>query len=124
MTMASEVFHCPSCQQNLPEPDFSISLKAPWGLDGYCNQCWRASRAKAWTVYRAALALGDLRRPDRCQRCHVLADSAKPGTKIAGHHLDYKVPLFVVWVCIRCHVALHDREVASRRLVRMVPVSV
>ena len=55
---------------------------------------------KARAELARALAKGDVTRPRICTLCRV-------PQRVQGHHLDYKYPLIVVWVCVQCHAKLH-----------------
>lgn len=50
-----------------------------------------------------ALKTGKLIRPANCSVCGV---ECKPH----AHHSDYSKPLDIVWVCIKCHVAIHNKK--------------
>lgn len=45
---------------------------------------------------------GRIVRPDCCSMCGA-------GGRIHGHHEDYTKPLDVVWVCPKCHAAIHAK---------------
>ncbi len=68
------------------------------------------SRAQDPIPYRArdainkAVRRGKLQKPVACSRCH------RSGITIHAHHEDYSRPLDVVWVCQRCHLAIHGRN--------------
>lgn len=49
----------------------------------------------------AAIARGELDRPDVCSEC------GSPG-RIEAHHDDYNAPLAVRWLCHDCHQAHHE----------------
>ncbi len=49
----------------------------------------------SWTIRK-----GILKRPNYCSNCF----SEK---YIVAHHEDYSKPLIVIWLCRRCHKALH-----------------
>lgn len=49
-----------------------------------------------------ALASGILIKPSRCDVCDVPCKSE-------AHHMDYALPLVIVWVCKPCHTAYHLR---------------
>jgi len=53
---------------------------------------------------RRALRAGVLERPSRCSRC---LREQPPHQKPHGHHEDYSLPLWVVWLCSFCHVTRH-----------------
>ena len=61
-------------------------------------------KAKARSVFAIALRQGKLKRPIRCSKCRD-----KPGNdnfgrpKIEAHHEDYRKPLEVQWLCLKCH---------------------
>lgn len=58
-------------------------------------------RYKANTSVGNAIRDGRLIRPNTCQVCLI---ECKP----QGHHDDYKKPLIVRWLCVRCHNDFHN----------------
>ncbi len=50
-----------------------------------------------------ALLNGTITKPTACTRCHHIP----PPHCLHGHHEDYSKPLEVIWLCARCHGALH-----------------
>lgn len=48
------------------------------------------------------LAEGCIKKPDFCTLC-------LSKEKIEAHHPNYDEPLLVVWVCRKCHIAIHKR---------------
>jgi len=56
-----------------------------------------ATARVAWAVMR-----GDLIRPQEC-KCGST-------DRIEAHHEDYSKPLDVIWLCKRCHLAVHGKE--------------
>jgi len=60
----------------------------------------RIHRQVYWAIQR-----GELVRPESCSHCH------RTGCQIMGHHEDYSKPLSVIWLCQRCHLAVHRHEV-------------
>lgn len=77
------------------------------------NHRYRKDRGR--TAHRAckkaqfALRRGVLIRPNECEICY------RP-VKLHMHHQDYSRPLEVNWLCIACHVRVHN---AVRELARM-----
>lgn len=57
-------------------------------------------RHHAHCCVRAALNSGRLVKPDACEHCGAL-------TGLAGHHSDYRYPLYVLWLCSICHAGWH-----------------
>ena len=54
-------------------------------------------------ILRNAVASGKVSKPLDCENCGV------NNTVLEGHHEDYSNPLDVVWLCRRCHMALHRK---------------
>lgn len=96
----SEMRTCAACTRDLPAEQFESSDHLPWGLENYCDLCFRTTRARAWAAYRKALKEAEIERPEFCERC------GKSG-RIIGHHLNYFYPLEVKWVCQSCHRKEH-----------------
>ena len=71
---------------------------------------WRErhpERVRAHAAVRRAVRSGKLTRPTHCQSC------GKPST-IHAHHNDYRKPLDVMWLCVRCHAEHHHaRDILS-----------
>jgi hypothetical protein len=63
----------------------------------------RPDAARAHSAVRNALRSGALIRPERCEECTEAAP-------LEGHHYDYSKPLDVRWLCRRCHLAEHGKE--------------
>lgn len=55
----------------------------------------------AWQKVTKALKSGKLVRASECVRCGSTIN-------IEGHHMDYAKPLDVLWVCSKCHKAIHS----------------
>ncbi len=51
---------------------------------------------------KKAIRMG-MRKPDICEKC----GKKFPIGKIHGHHPNYRKPLFVIWVCPKCHRGIH-----------------
>jgi DNA-directed RNA polymerase subunit RPC12/RpoP len=64
------------------------------------GQILRAPKLVARALLQAALARGEVVKPEQCMRC------AGPGP-LDGHHADYDKPLEVEWLCQRCHRRVH-----------------
>jgi hypothetical protein len=56
---------------------------------------------KARTLLGNAVRDGKILKPDRCTICDLIG-------KVDGHHKDYSKPLEVIWLCRKCHVAIHN----------------
>ena len=50
-----------------------------------------------------AVKAGMLKKPEVCSTCFCYG-------RIEGHHMDYMKPLDIVWVCSKCHKAIHKKE--------------
>lgn len=57
-------------------------------------------KRKAQSAISNAIAAGKLISPNRCEHC------SKAG-QVHAHHDDYAHPLWVRWLCPRCHKAWH-----------------
>lgn len=62
----------------------------------------RHLKKEAYRIYNSALKNGSLFRPNVCSRC------GSKTSNIDGHHLDYRFPLDVIWLCDSCHAATHS----------------
>jgi len=54
---------------------------------------------KCRNAFNNALRNGKVSRPGFCSKCAI---ECKPH----GHHEDYTKPLEVIWLCVKCHLAL------------------
>jgi hypothetical protein len=62
-------------------------------------------QGKKWIArytFRNAIRDGKIKKETICQLC--LSDKW-----VEGHHADYDKPLIVVWVCRKCHAAIHKK---------------
>jgi hypothetical protein len=50
-----------------------------------------------------ALRRENIIKPNRCQICNE-------EKALDGHHADYEKPLEVIWVCRKCHMAIHKQK--------------
>lgn len=64
-------------------------------------------------VQRAKLR-GDLTPPPQCEECGAVG-------RVEAHHPDYSQPLFVRFVCRRCHLQLHRGTIRRQRRERVPP---
>lgn len=60
----------------------------------------RLTKAEARWQFSRAVTKGVIRRPSRCEDCGELR-------RVEGHHEDYGRPLYVIWLCRKCHKAAH-----------------
>jgi len=56
------------------------------------------------------LKRGNIVRPNKCPVCKSSA------YRIEAHHNDYDKPLEVLWLCQKCHLAIHQRINEEKRL--------
>jgi hypothetical protein len=67
---------------------------------------WRVNNPqahRAQKLLRRAVEAGKVLKPTSCPQC----GSAE---HVSAHHFDYSKPLDVVWLCHRCHMAIHAPE--------------
>jgi Bacillus phage endonuclease len=73
------------------------------------KEWWRKYAAKKDSKWKArwilnnAIRDGKIVRPNICQICAQIR-------KLDGHHADYNKPLQVLWVCRKCHTAIHYKR--------------
>lgn len=60
-------------------------------------------RERARDAINNAIQRGKISRPKSCERCGVVC-------RTHGHHPDYLKRLEVIWLCPKCHVAVHRIE--------------
>ena len=58
-------------------------------------------KCKARHLVDYALRTGTLVRPETCSHC---CSECTPH----AHHKDYTQPLMVLWLCRKCHIAMHE----------------
>jgi len=131
-----ETKQCAKCKSQLPFGMFTKNRQnKKYGLSSYCRECMRQLRIKnrkKWNAcskrYRennpermrklwnnidpikksariktnTELKAGRITRPKYCTKC------GKYGCEIQAHHLDYKKPLKINWLCRSCHALEHQ----------------
>jgi len=79
-----------------------------------CDKKYRDKRNKSLVEYRKnnfekcrahdkikyAIKKGKIKKSEKCEFCGEKE-------KLHGHHENYEKPLEVIWLCSRCHVAIH-----------------
>lgn len=110
---ATDVRACLNCERT--GVSFAATDKLPWGLAGWCDDCFKIKRQWAWTIFKRAVRVGDVQRPQLCSDCGKPNASGDP---ITGHHLNYHHPLGVVWLCSTCHSRAHRVEERRVRALR------
>lgn len=91
----------PSRSYGLRKKYDSAECKKRWSLK---NQYKR----KAHRAVYAAIKRGELIRPSACNKCGAHVED---GAIIHAHHPDYSEPLFVEWLCTRCHGIEHSMAI-------------
>lgn len=61
-------------------------------------------QCKAHDKIRHAIMIGQLEKPDTCSNCGSIESIQ------AHHHNGYENALDVIWVCHKCHMALHSKN--------------
>ena len=61
-------------------------------------------KIQARSAVNSAIIAGTLKKPDVCSGCHL---SRNEVVRLEAHHEDYDKPLYVIWLCTRCHVSTH-----------------
>lgn len=79
----------------------SKERKNAWRKE-YRNRTSVKYKDKARDILENAVLGEKIRRPNKCEICDI---ECKP----EGHHFDYSKPLFVQWVCNKCHNKLHGK---------------
>lgn len=64
------------------------------------------AKERVRSALRRAVIKGKVIKPTTCESC-------QKETKIEGHHTDYSKPLEVVWLCRKCHRAVHYPKVVN-----------
>jgi ribosomal protein L44E len=64
-----------------------------------------AEQRRAHYQLNKAVALGQIERPDACEKCGYVGRATRD---IHGHHDDYSRPLDVRWLCSSCHKRHHS----------------
>ena len=63
-------------------------------------------KARARRALASAVRRGEIQKPTVCPRC----GSAVQTQHMHGHHRDYSKPLDVEWLCRKCHLAEHGKQ--------------
>lgn len=66
-------------------------------------------KVTAREITSRAIARGDLIRPSKCDICNL------DRRKIHSHHLDYRHPMDIAWLCSSCHATAHRAANTIRR---------
>ena len=108
-----DVKKCSKCKEVKNLSEFNTRPDRPSGYRSGCKKCQyqrqyeriKQQRHKIRAKARARIAEGNgtLIRPDYCQGC----EQDKP---LDRHHPNYKKPLDVIWLCRKCHMAIHSKE--------------
>lgn len=103
---------CSKCKEVKALSDFNTRPDRKSGFRSWCKKCqyksqrlWRLQqREKVLAKNRAnyATRTGVLIKPASCQAC-------KQEKPLDRHHPDYKKPLGIVWLCRKCHMAIHAK---------------
>jgi hypothetical protein len=70
------------------------------------SEASQMAKEKAHEAVREAVNNGLLIKPYSCERCGTIA-------RLNAHHINYSNPLDVIWLCCKCHNAVHGN--ARRR---------
>lgn len=71
-------------------------------------------QSRAWAKVKSAIAIGELKRPEKCERCNTPPRRGKDGRScLHAHHEDYTKPLSVEWICAKCHRAITPMRVGE-----------
>ena len=65
----------------------------------------------------AAITSGTIQRENACVLCGKLENNPQKAN-IEAHHPDYSKPLFIIWLCNRCHHKHHD----DLEIINFVPI--
>lgn len=82
-------------------PDVISRNKAAW-------QARNPLKREAHIIVGNALRDGLVVRPPCCELC-------RRSVEVQGHHEDYSAPLWLAWLCTRCHRLVHNGTVALGR---------
>ena len=63
----------------------------------------KKDKVNARQAVNGAIRQGHLVKPTICCICHVIDET------LSAHHIDYRIPLAVLWVCNDCHLQLHGK---------------
>lgn len=71
---------------------------------------------RAKSLLNRAVNRGDMKKPMRCTLCNKIPIQRSDGRSgLQGHHHNgYENPLDVIWLCVKCHVDLHNRKLGGR----------
>lgn len=99
--------------KNLPEEEknrrreikriqFKTSQEQKANKKKYLKEVYDQEKLKANRELNEALRRDKIQKPDYCQICNEKK-------RLDGHHSDYSKPLQVLWVCRKCHSAIHKQ---------------
>lgn len=95
-------------------PERMAEWRKQWNQENreLLSKIWRdrserdREKVKARSAVQDAVRTGKILKPDACEGC---AEPIAP-SELQGHHPNYDEPLRVVWLCPRCHRAVHMAE--------------
>lgn len=64
---------------------------------------------KAHNIVAEAVKKGEIYIPDKCFLCE------EKTKKLEAHHPDYAQPLYVIWLCSKCHHNIHKNMRTLKR---------
>jgi ribosomal protein S27AE len=74
------------------------------------NSEWKlANKEKVYAqnLCRVAVRKGLIKKSKKCEMC------GREKVLLSGHHVDYKNPLSVIWVCGSCHKKIHKEMILT-----------
>lgn len=115
-----DVKMCTKCKRIKPLSDFNKHYSPNSGIRSECKHCQYAMQA----IRKKRLHGPSMRRPEQTKAHNAMVMAKKEGIlivpnncsmcgngglRIEGHHEDYSKPLDVIWVCCKCHTAIHRK---------------
>lgn len=85
---------------------------------GASNHFHRGTKASDWAQNKVEMAIraGFIQRPENCSNCKCKKVFKDGRSGIQAHHPDYNKPLYVIWLCQKCHHAWHKTNKPIRRV--------
>ena len=104
---------CSKCKEVKALSEFNTRSDRKSGYRSECKKCQYKIQHKnrpynkkinqARCAVNYALKVGKLEKPKCCMIC-------KKHKILYAHHPDYSNKLNVIWLCIHCHIKLHQRQ--------------
>lgn len=120
---------CSCCKESKLMNFFNRKANSPKGIDCYCKECNRNKNRKYRQENKEYLSnyVKQYREnnPEKYKAHYTLQNAVREGhiekqpcnvcgsINVEAHHEDYSKPLDIIWLCRRCHIAVHKNQTTN-----------